>query len=261
MFLGYSDESKAYRVWNRVTKRESITRNVLFHENTTSLLSTAPTTMSIPLLLSPVETLTIDAPPAQATSIAVPQDTNAQASTTTDTAIATTDPTLDADSQVLPRPSSTPAIANTSRPQRNHKPLIYYGEWANLAIAPPIEPKTYKEAITCDEHHHWQQAMDEEFNSQTKNNTWSLIELPPHRNVVQCKWTYKLKFNANGSITRYKARLVAKGFSQRHGIDYFETYSPMVCMDSICVILSIVAVDNLELRQFDIATAFLNGTL
>jgi hypothetical protein len=103
--------------------------------------------------------------------------------------------------------------------------------------------------------------MNEEFNSLLANHTWSLTTLPQHCIAVACKWTYKLKFSADGSIARYKARLVVKGYSQRPSIGFFETYSPVVCMDSIRVILSIVAADNLEMCQFDIATAFLNGTL
>jgi hypothetical protein len=103
--------------------------------------------------------------------------------------------------------------------------------------------------------------MNEEFNSLIANHTWSLTTLPQHRTAIECKWTYKLKFHDDGSIARYKARLVAKGYSQRRGIDFFETYSLVVCMDSIRVIFSIVVADNLEMCQFDIAIAFLNRTL
>jgi hypothetical protein len=90
--------------------------------------------------------------------------------------------------------------------------------------------------------------MTEEYNSLLSNQTWILTDLPPNRTAIECKWVYK-------------ARLVAKGFSQRPGVDFFETYSPVVSSDSIRTVLSIVAVDDLEMRQFDITTAFLNSTL
>jgi hypothetical protein len=123
------------------------------------------------------------------------------------------------------------------------------------------EPKTYHEATIGPDQAQWQQAMQDEYNSLLQNQTWSITNLPQGRNVVDRKWTYKLKFHVDGIVARFKSRLVAKGYSQRPGIDFFETYFPVVCVDSIRIILSIAAVDNLDIRQFDIATAFLNGTL
>jgi hypothetical protein len=108
---------------------------------------------------------------------------------------------------------------------------------------------------------HWRQAMAEEYHSLIKNHTWTLTPLPLQRSAVECKWTYKHKYHTDDTIARYKARLVAKGYSQQPGIDFTETYSPVVCSDSIRAVLSIIAVNDLELRQFDITTAFLNGSL
>lgn len=93
----------------------------------------------------------------------------------------------------------------------------------------------------------------------SKNSTWELVKRPKNRNVVGCRWVYKLKPNPSGPI--FKAQLVAKGFSQREGIDYGETFSPVVRYDSILTILSIAAAEDLEMMQFDVKTAFLNGDL
>ena len=77
-----------------------------------------------------------------------------------------------------------------------------------------------------------------------ENNTWQLVDLPPGRKLVQCKWVYKRKFTADDSPLKYKSRLVAKGYSQVHGIDYNETFAPMAKMDSIKLALAIAASKN-----------------
>lgn len=105
----------------------------------------------------------------------------------------------------------------------------------------------------------WVQAMDEEFDSLHKNQTWDLARPPANRKVVGSKWTYKIKETASGEIVRYKARLVVQEFTQEHGIDYRETFSPVVKFTSVRVILATAASHNLNL--FDFKTAFLHGEL
>jgi hypothetical protein len=90
--------------------------------------------------------------------------------------------------------------------------------------------------------------VDEEFPALVKNKTWHLVLAHHAQNLIECKWVYKVKENADGSIDRYKARLVAKGFKQRYGIDYEDTFNPMIKMATIRVILSIVVSRNWCLR-------------
>jgi hypothetical protein len=107
----------------------------------------------------------------------------------------------------------------------------------------------------------WQAAMDEEYKSLIANKTWKLCELPVGRKAMKCKWVYKTKVKPNGDVDRCKARLVAKGYSQSPGLDYNETYSLVVKYDSIRLVFALVDVENLEMIQFDIKTAFLHGEL
>jgi Reverse transcriptase (RNA-dependent DNA polymerase)/gag-polypeptide of LTR copia-type/Zinc knuckle len=123
------------------------------------------------------------------------------------------------------------------------------------------EPTTYNEAMSSKDNKKWQDAMKEEMLSLEENNTWKLVKLPPGCKAIDNRWVFHIKQSADGSVERYKARLVAKGYSQRAGIDYEETFSPVARFDTIRSVLSVVATENLHIAQFDVKTAFLYGTL
>ena len=120
------------------------------------------------------------------------------------------------------------------------------------------EPKTVQEVLSSDK---WMKAMNDEMDSMRTNQVWDLVELPSGHKAIRNKWVLKIKRKADRSIERYKARLVAKGYTQKEGVDYEETFSPIVRFASVRLILAIVANLNLELYQMDIKTAFLNGEL
>jgi hypothetical protein len=107
----------------------------------------------------------------------------------------------------------------------------------------------------------WLEVMQEEMRSMSTNNIWDLEKILKGAKIVGCKWIYKTKYDSNGNVKRFKAQLVAKGFTQREGIDYNETFSPVSCKDSFRIIMVLVAHYDLELHQMDVKTAFLNGDL
>ncbi|KAL9993337.1 putative RNA-directed DNA polymerase [Helianthus debilis subsp. tardiflorus] len=120
------------------------------------------------------------------------------------------------------------------------------------------EPTTFATANTDS---HWRKAMADEYSALIRNGTWTLVPSPPNANIVDCKWVYKVKRDQHGTITRYKARLVAKGFNQQSGIDYTETFSPVVKSTTIRVVLSLAVTKQWPLRQLDVQNAFLHGDL
>ncbi|RVX15411.1 Retrovirus-related Pol polyprotein from transposon RE1 [Vitis vinifera] len=107
----------------------------------------------------------------------------------------------------------------------------------------------------------WKAAMNEEMKSLQKNETWELVECPPGKKPVGCRWIYTVNYKADGSIERFKARLVAKGYTQTYGIDYTETFASVAKINTIRVLLSLAANLDWPLQQFDVKNVFLHDEL
>ena len=103
--------------------------------------------------------------------------------------------------------------------------------------------------------------MEEEIESMNDNQVWDFVDLPPRQKSIRNKWILKIKSKVDVSIEWYKARLVAKGYTHEEGIDYEDTFSPVVRITLVRFILAIVVHMDLELYQMDVKTTFLNGEL
>ena len=126
---------------------------------------------------------------------------------------------------------------------------------------PDDDPTTYEEALEDVDVQEWKKAMDREMESMGSNSVWSLIEAPKGVKPIGCKWIYKRKRGQDGKVETFKARLVAKGYTQKEGINYDETFSPVAMLKSVRILLVVVAALDYEIWQMDVKTTFLNGEL
>jgi len=132
--------------------------------------------------------------------------------------------------------------------------------YANVAApAPPTAPPPSVRAALRDSE--WHAAMQTEFDALQANQTWTLVPRPPHANVIAGKWLFKNKLNPDGSLERRKARWVVRGFSQRPGVDFHQTFSPVVKPASIRTVLHLAASRSWPVHQVDVKNAFLHGNL
>nr|ABA97586.1 retrotransposon protein, putative, Ty1-copia subclass [Oryza sativa Japonica Group] len=122
-------------------------------------------------------------------------------------------------------------------------------------------PRTIEEAYSSPNADYWKEAVRSEMDSIMSNGTWQVVERLYGCKPVGCKWVFKKKLRLDGTIEKYKARLVAKGYTQKEGVDFFDTYSPVALLTTIPVLLTLAASHGLLVHQMDVKTTFLNGEL
>jgi hypothetical protein len=108
---------------------------------------------------------------------------------------------------------------------------------------------------------HWRRSMEEEYATLLANHTWDLVPCPPGTNVVTGKWLFRHKLTSDGSLDRYKARWVLQGFTQHPGVDYDETFSPVVKFATVRTVLSLALSQDWVIHQLDVKNTFLHDTL
>ncbi|KAL9230729.1 hypothetical protein vseg_006043 [Gypsophila vaccaria] len=148
-------------------------------------------------------------------------------------------------------PYSLPHYVNCNLFSAKHREFL-----AALTIG--REPPSFKEAIRdpC-----WCDAMKKEIDALERNGTWDLADLPPGKKALGCRWVYKIKYKSDGTIERLKARLVVFGNHQVEGLDYGETFAPVVKMGTIRVFLVVAAINKWALHQMDVHNPFLHRDL
>ncbi|KAK4385658.1 Retrovirus-related Pol polyprotein from transposon RE1 [Sesamum angolense] len=121
------------------------------------------------------------------------------------------------------------------------------------------DPKTYEEVMSDINSEKWLEAVRSDMNSMTSNKVWTLVDPPKGFKPIRCKWVYKRKLGADGEVTTLKVRLVGKGYTQRPGVDFEETYSPVAMAKSIQILLATSAYYDYEIWHMDVKMMFLNG--
>ncbi|KAE8992242.1 Retrovirus-related Pol polyprotein from transposon TNT 1-94 [Phytophthora rubi] len=283
-FLGYEDGVKGYRVLNVATGQVKIVRTVKFMETTsTGDFMTevegddkdGDEDVAAPHATAPSHGQT------QTLTIFNDEVVPLQHEVTTETAIVpapshsmitrsrtrpneeTTDPE---EAEGRKKQIVAPSAIGTKRQkvsQARVKPSdeLLAIEGGQLMAATEEVPKTYAEATTRQDQDEWKKAIASELKSLIVNKTWKLVPKPAHQRPIGCRWVFALKRDEKGQVVRYKARLVAKGYSQRHGTDYEETYSPVAYLNSIRAMLAKCSAEGMEIEQCDVDTAFLYGKL
>ena len=252
VYVGESEEQKASRIFDDSTGRTHVTRHVKVYENLpywTSLGSLAPTKLA-----PSSETLSPDhsvVPPAVLPPATTPSDTRVVGI-----------PIRRSLRGLIPRklfPMDDDSVGSGG-----FIGTLSMTSLISLALKTTslyYEPKTYKEAMTGSEGALWKVAADHEIAAHAKNQTWTLTPLPPGRVCIPSGWDFKVKTDRLGQPCRRKARFFAKGYRQVQGIDYQESFAPVVRYDSLRVILALAAARDLEIVQLDVTTAFLNGVI
>lgn len=148
----------------------------------------------------------------------------------------------------------------SARSTKGKPPDRFTNEVNILGAIKTPDPIHFKEAIGCEQNAFWKRAMNEEMQSLEKNGTWQLTDLPADKKAIGSKWVYKSKEGSKGEIV-YKARLVAQGFLQRHGMDYDETFAPVVRQTTLRTLLAVAGHRKMHVLHLDAKTAFLNSEL
>lgn len=164
---------------------------------------------------------------------------------------------------VSSRSGSSPAISQVSM-NRHHmttrlkagitKPNPRYALLSHKVVSPEL--RTLAEAL---KHPGWNNAMTEEITNCDVRKTWSLVPYAPGMHVLGNRWIHRTKYNADGSIKSLRSRLVAQRCGQEEGVDYLQTYSPGTA--TVRLVLHIATVFQWDIKQMDVANAFLHGDL
>ena len=135
-----------------------------------------------------------------------------------------------------------------------------YAMFCETQIAPD-NPKTLTKARRSPEWPQWEKAIQAKLDQLHKMGTWELVDPPKEQVSIGNKWVLTKKYDKQGNLQKFKAQLVAKGYTQMPGMDYTDTYAPVVCLETICTLLALAISKDWEIQQRDVKGAYLNGRI
>lgn len=240
ILIGY-DHDEGYRIWCARTNKLIRSRDVIFHEKTL----TQKKGIGVPVCIQDSTTQTEE---ELKNDVQLQDEDSVSFKDDSEEACGDMDENDETGGQQL-------------RDRSKIKPPEKYKDYSMSIITNIEEPETYSEALKSEQQEDWTIAMDREINALNENQTWVLEDLPTGKRAIPCKWVYKVKTNSDGSVDKFKARLVVKGFSQKKGVDFDQTFSPVARMSTIRTLLSVAANENMTLTQIDVSSAFLYGEI
>ena len=242
IFMGYSTNSRAYRVYNSRTQVVMESISVVIDDVAKDQISEV-----VPGVEAYVET--------SAQEKVIPET------------VQEPEPDIEEAEQDNVETSKGPS----TRVKKNHPQDLIIGDLdqgirtrrsndivSNSCFVSKFEPKNVKEALTDE---FWIEAMQEELNQFKRSEVWDLVPRPDDINVIGTKWIYKNKSDKNGTVTRNKARLFAQGYTQVENLDFDETFAPVARLESTRLLLGVACILKFKLFQLDVKSAFLNGYL
>lgn len=271
VFLGVSQESKAFRMFDPKTKKIIISRDVVFDEeeswswNQKELESANLEWNNDVEENTSVETSAEIQEPAGNNGSANPNTPpNEEEGEEEQTGSGSSSPSTD--SQVTSPSPVAGQVQGRTRRQPTYMNDFVSGEGLSdeeevqqlVMFASTNDPVTFKEAV---KYQKWKEAMNLEMRAIERNDTWELTLLPKEAKAIGLKWLFKTKLNEKGEVDKCKARLVAKGYSQQAGVDYTEVFAPVARWDTIRMILALAASKDWKVFQLDVKSAFLHGEI
>lgn len=277
MFLGYVSGCKGYKLYDLIDKCVIVSRDVIFYEDHFPLKNVDTTLSEVPLPLpvfedvSPVtdmsKSVTAVSPDLQDIAVNIPTtDSTSEIQISEPTSV--NNPPVKRSDRLKQQPvwhkDYVVGTVSSSLHTPNSYPFVipagFSYDYLNFLtkVTEIKDPTTYAAAKDSP---HWQEAMQKEIDALESNCTWDLVPLPVGKKPIGCKWVFKTKLNLDGSVERYKARLVAKGFNQVEGVDYTDSFSPVVKNVTVRILIALATMNNWPIHQFDVNNAFLHGNL
>lgn len=246
LLVGYSENIKGYRVYNLRTKNIITSRDIIVIEESNKAVITIPvkeqikeSSVSVGETLSDAETAICESFTDNSDSTFIPSEYE------------------DADEDSSGSNVSVPEVRKSNRERKGPQ---RYGWLVDENIHDDGSDLTLQEALEGPEKEQWLNAVNEELQSFNDNGAWELVDAPKSGTIVKCKWVLKKKYDSDNKV-RFRARLVAKGFMQKQGVDYSETFSPVVRHTTLRMLFALSVQLGLDVTHLDVTTAFLNGEL
>jgi len=239
--MGYSSQSKGYKLWDPEKRTMVVSRDVTFLEE--AHYSTDPASIDIE------EDDDMNQGGVPKVQFNVPSSSETQPPINSGS---------DSEDEDLDEEETPKSLRRSFRKFR--KPIRFTPSMPAIALAAEgssdeLVPNSYKAATTEENIRFWKPGIDREHDCLLRNKTWTIVDRKPRMHVLPCKYVFRIK---NGGP---KARMVILGCKQIYGLDYYQTLAPVVKFTTIRTLLAIAATEDFEYEQMDVVTAFLNGDL